>query len=113
MSKPLHDSRRPLANVEAGSIPRSIGVLVSGPFWNHGLERRMVDVERETVAVNSRTFGNMCAVERAEQVVREATQRTIEDLDRVIADLTQHRERLAGELAAGFEGLVVNAEASS
>jgi hypothetical protein len=81
-----------------------IGVLASQPFHHHGLNAPYVDISRETVTVNTASYGRCYPVEQADAQLRSATEDTIADLDKVIAELTAHRDRLAAELSVDGQG---------
>lgn len=75
-------------------LDRQIGVLASRPFHHHGANASYVDISRETLHINTRTYGNCYPEDAAEVEIRRATQDTIDDLDQVIAELVEHRDRL-------------------
>lgn len=93
----IYDTCKPLENADP-ALHRRIGVLASKPFHHLGLNAMYVDVHRETVTVNSKAYGNCYPAEEGGKRIRVATEATIADLDRVITELTAHRDRLTAEL---------------
>lgn len=93
-----YDSREVLSTRGPHHVERTIGVLVSTPFWHYGLKAHHVEVSRDTVTVSSVTYGNSYPADDAPKLTRAATEDTIAELDTVIAELISHRQRLAGEL---------------
>ncbi|PWK81695.1 hypothetical protein C8D88_116106 [Lentzea atacamensis] len=96
---PQWDISQPLQGAPE-HLNRSIGVVVSRPFHHHGRNAAYVDVYREIPRVNTDTYGLCYPVEESAQQVQRAIEDTIEDLDNLIKHLTDHRDRLAAELAA-------------
>jgi hypothetical protein len=94
----LYDSRRPLTTCEFANLSRQVGVLVHTPFHHAGLNREMVDVSYEIPTHNTRTFGHCYALAEWPKKAKENTARIVAEIDRQIAELTAHRERLAAEL---------------
>lgn len=94
-----YDSREPLKCCAYPNLGRQIGVLADNPFHHQGLNADYVDISRETPFVNTRSYGTCYPIKSTDAEVRRATEVTIADLDRIIAELAEHRERLARELA--------------
>jgi hypothetical protein len=91
------DSREPLKfGVRNPAIDQNLGVAVSRPYANAGLDGEVVvDLYGETINFATRAFGQ-CVPERDwRRGVREVHGQIIADLDRMIAELQAHRDRLA------------------
>lgn len=101
----MYDSRQPLDSCEFPELHKRIGVLASPPFHHHGANATYVDVSRETLRVSTGSYGSCYPVEDAAGEVERATRDTIADLDKVIADLTGHRDRLRRELGDARESV--------
>lgn len=93
-----YDSRERLEGCEFPHLNRQVGVSASQPFHHYGLGAEYVDVHRETAVINTATFGTCYPVETAAQQIRTFTESTISDLDKLIVELTAHRDRLTAEL---------------
>lgn len=96
---PQWEATEPLGGAPKG-LNRRVGVTVGRPFHHHGLSATYVDVQRETPTVNTATWGNCYPVTDIEQHARSAFEDTIADLGQLISHLSEHRERLATELAS-------------
>lgn len=94
---PQWDARQPLQSAPSG-LGRQVGVLIGQPFHHVGLNATYVDISRETPRLNTDTWGNCYPAVETEQHAREAFEKTIADLDKVIGELTDHRTRLAAAL---------------
>jgi hypothetical protein len=92
------NSRAPLECCAFPGADRQIGVSTRGPFHHHGLGGTYVDVRRETVWINSATWGNCYPEAEAGTQVRQMTLETVAELDAVIAELAQHRTRLLASI---------------
>jgi hypothetical protein len=100
-----YSNLQPLRCCAYPRLDRQIGVLASRPFHHHGLNASYVDISRETLHINTCTYGNCYPEETAAAEIRRATQDTIDDLDRVIVELVEHRDRLKETIAEfGGEG---------
>ncbi len=104
-SRWAYSSLQPLRCCAYPRLNRQIGVLASRPFHHHGLNASYVDISRETLHINTSTYGKCYPEGAADAEIRRATQDTIDELDRVIDELTEHRDRLAVELSASREGV--------
>jgi hypothetical protein len=93
------DTRAPLECCRHPSLHRQLGVLASAPFHHHGLNAEYVDVSGETVTVNTVAFGTCYPSGEVDAKVREFTGQIVADLNKVITELTAHRDRLAATLA--------------
>jgi len=95
----LYDSQQQLESC-ALNITRRLGVVILGPFEHHGLPGKPLfgDFSYETITVNTACYGSNKPVEELNDHIEKATGKIIADLDRVIEELQQHRDRLAGEL---------------
>lgn len=100
----VYSSLQPLKCCAYPRLDRQIGVLASRPFRHHGLNASYVDISRETLHINTATFGNYYPAETTEAEIRRATQNTIDDLERVIVELTEHRDRLKARVEGGEQG---------
>lgn len=94
----LYDTRKPLISCEFTSLQRSLGVLVSTPFDHKGLNKECVDTYRETITVNTATYGNVVPAEEWHDAAIKMTGTTVDELDKVIKELVAHRMRLYAEL---------------
>lgn len=94
------DTRKPLqCSVHfPDQHPQELGVLVSAPFFHHGLKGEYVDISRETVRVNTQSFGDTVPAEQAERRAITATGAVVDELTAVIRELTEHRDRLIREM---------------
>lgn len=93
-----YDSRATLECCSFAHLGRKIGVHAGTPFHHHGMDATYVDIIRETISVNTETYGNSHPVGTLTEAVAQATQATIDDLDGVIRELTIHKGRLCREL---------------
>jgi hypothetical protein len=91
------DARAPLT-VADPALHRHVGVTVGQPFHHHGMNAVYVDVDRETVRVNTDAYGTCYPVGSTGTAAEEALSRTVAELDAVIAELAGHRARLATQL---------------
>lgn len=92
-----YDSRKQLVTCEFPSLQRQIGVVASNPFDHAGLGGKYVDLFYERVSVNTATFGNPYPEAEWKAQALDMTKTIIKNLDDVIAELTQHRERMIAE----------------
>lgn len=93
-----YDSRQRLGARNPNATERSLGVLASAPFYHYGLKAPYVDLSRETIAIGSVSSGSYYPAGEVKARTQLMTQAVIADLDKVIAELTAHRDRLAAEL---------------
>ena len=96
---PQWDARQPLQDSPSW-LDRRVGVAVGHPYHHHGLGAVYVDIDRDTVTVNTASSGGRYPVAETARQVRVAFEETIRDLDKVIAHLTAHRDRLVAELTS-------------
>lgn len=95
-----YNSTAPLECCEFKELDRQIGVTVSDPFTHHGMHRQCVEVHRETVCVNTKTFGNPgVPANDWHATALKFTWDTIKDLERVIGELEAHKSRLEHQVA--------------
>lgn len=97
------DSRKPLECCEFASLNRCLGVKISRPLEGRSLNPTIVDCECETISVNTITSGKWLVVNSAidsktvadvENVKKEMTEGIVADIDEVVSELLEHRERL-------------------
>lgn len=94
-----YDSREALTAQQRASVSwRKLGVLVSAPYFHHGLKETHVEVSRETVTLTSTTYGRSWPAGEVMRRVRAATEVTVAEVDMAIAELAAHRDRLCAEL---------------
>jgi len=87
---------------ECPGILRHIGVRVSDPFMHHGMTPPLqcVEVEYELPTMNTATYVDVAVPFEVWQArAKEFTKTIILNLDKQIADLTAHRDRLKQSLA--------------
>lgn len=96
---PQWDARQPLQGAPRG-LNRQVGVLVGPPFHHHGLNATYVDISRETPIVSTDMWGTCYPAAETEKHARAAFEKTIAELDGLIAHLTAHRDRLIADLAS-------------
>lgn len=95
MKRYQYEALAPLESCEFKDLNRSIGVSVSDPFEHHGLKKQCVEIFRETITVNTKTFGNQGIPADAWQPVAiDYLKQTAEDLQKVIDELEEHKGRL-------------------
>lgn len=94
----MYDSCQPLTSCDFPGPHKRIGVIASKPFHHCGANATYVDVHYDTVRVGSVGYGMSYPVERAAEEIERATRAAIANLDKVIADLAGHRDRLRQEL---------------
>ena len=91
----------PLESCEHKYLTRCLGVRVSGSYLHQGFTppRPVVEIERETITVNTCTSIRL-AVDPAEwkAQAKECTRLVIRDIESLIAELTDHRKRLKQSL---------------
>lgn len=90
----VYDSRKPLDACEHKTLNRQIGVLIQEPFWHKGLNKPTIDVEWETISVNTLCFGKVVETKLWPLVALEAAEKIIADIDKVIDELNAHKERM-------------------
>jgi hypothetical protein len=98
VTRDQYDSRRRLGARDPHAIERLLGVRAGTPFYHYGLKAPYVDLSRDTIAITSGTFGAYYPAGEVRDRARSMTRSVIADLDKVIAELTTHRDRLAAEL---------------
>lgn len=94
----LYDSVKPLKVCEFPNLKRGIGVLVTDPFEHRGMNAKYADVEMKTPVLNTATFGRCVPFEQWRDKALEDTRLILARLDAAIAELQEHRDRLAREL---------------
>lgn len=93
-----HDSRAPLERCKHKNLKRQIGVTAGQPYEHRGMGGALyVEVARETIAVNTRESARIVPEVDVDAAIRTMTESTIADLDATIAELQEHRARLAGD----------------
>jgi hypothetical protein len=101
MNQYQYDSTRPLALCEFKHCQRAIGVTVSRPFEHHGFTppKQCVEVSCETVTVNTATYAALgVPADNWKPEAASQTRKAISELDKTIAELSEHRDRLNEEL---------------
>jgi hypothetical protein len=93
--KQIYSNQAPLLCAEFPSLKRQIGVSV----YQYHEEHWNVEYERVSLNVNTATFGKGIStpMETQEQVIK-STWAVIENLDKVIDELQDHRRRLFYEV---------------
>lgn len=80
-------------------LNKVIGVRAGHVFAHHELGGALhVDVWRDTVTVNTQQAVLCTPAESVNDAIAQMTQETIANLDTVITELTEHRDRLHREL---------------
>lgn len=96
-----YDSRKPLECVEFKQNNRQLGVLVSSRFTNMGRRDRptCVEVSYERPSMNTSTFARLaCPYNEWRAEAIDQTLTIIESINKVMAELSQHRDRLLAEI---------------
>jgi len=92
---------------EFPNLKRTVGVTVYDRIANHASLGDAVQVYFERVALNTTAAGGWKSVADAPAEAARMNQYVIEDLDRVIAELQAHRDRLASrDVAADVAALL-------
>lgn len=95
--QPLHNSKRSIVNSAFPSLNRQIGITVSPPWVHSGLREVVVDIETESPILNTETRGQIyLSTEWTEKTIENYTS-LISNLDDLIDELTEHRDRLEDE----------------
>lgn len=92
--RPDYDSRVALPwNPQHGAL-RRIGVCCSQPYENKGARRETVDVTRESPQLTTQEFCSTVPTEQRDETIARLTAATIQDIEKLIRQLTEHRDRL-------------------
>lgn len=100
----VYDTRESLKACHHTSLNRQIGLLIEEPIFHVGKGEPTVDVEWETITVNTNSFGCVIDSMNWHNKAIKATNSIIEDLDTVIQELQLHKYRMLEEL----EGLKIH-----
>jgi len=90
----VFDSRAELVSITYKYNDRFLGVLITGPFLHFGFNRKCLDVEYETISMNTINYGGATFVEEAKEKAKEQTLSIIADIDKILTELSEHKKRL-------------------
>jgi hypothetical protein len=96
---PQWDVRQPIVG-SSRQVDGRIGVSIDEPYFSHGYNRVMVEINTEMPVVRTTTARRWCSVDDTKQEAEQAVRDTLGSLDRLITELSQHRHRLAADLAS-------------
>jgi hypothetical protein len=85
----------PLKCCEFPQLHRKIGLWIGQPFKHYGKGGKLfVEICRETISVNSITFGKSVSLEEKNNQASKMITAIITDIDIVIKELEEHKHRL-------------------
>lgn len=90
---------RAAVNTAPPQANRRIGITVGHPYFNRGAEAVVVEITRECPVMHTRSSIGWYPVADTAREVELTLISTIGELDRVIGELSTHRDRLNKELA--------------
>lgn len=96
--KTLYTNQKPLEIQEYSEMGRQLGIWISEPFFHVGRKETNVEICYERLSLNSITFGGNYPLSEAKEKAISDTSTIINHLDKVIAELLQHRERLSNSI---------------
>lgn len=94
---PIYTNAQPLECCEFKNLNRQVGVSITQRYTTHASLGDAVDIHFERPSLNTSCAGGWKATSDATKEVELMTNYVIEDLDRVISELTAHRDRLIAE----------------
>lgn len=93
MKKLVFNNRESLKTAESQTLGRKLGIIVSEPYYNAGAEAVVCELETEYVSVNTTSSISWPKIGELNEQAVIAHDRMIENLDRVIDELTEHKQR--------------------
>jgi hypothetical protein len=113
MSTTLYTNAQPLECCEFKNLNRQVGVTVHQRYATHASLGDAVDICYERPTLNTATFGGWKSVASAAAEIATMTDYVIDDLDRIIAELQAHRDRLVEKRATIADDVAAALEAQS
>ncbi len=77
---------------------RQIGILAIHQYFHQIEKVDYLDISYEKININTSTFGNRYPITQAQVKIIQFTKIIIEDLNDVIEELREHRDRMVVEL---------------
>ncbi len=98
----VYDNSAPLKCFENPELHRRVGVYADEPINHTGMGCQMVECLMEKPTLNTITCGSYHSLAEVDKELARMTRLTIEQIDKIVAELQGHRARLQAELDKGI-----------